>query len=416
MAHENLKTYLYGIPGKKFVAAFTHDIYKWSERVPFEYYNYRIFEELTIRYATQDKTRLGLEKSDHYRFDAVFFIQPGNRALNQHQCYTVGIELKNAVSDLKYDEKIHRYIGWTNFFMLGVPTPLIDAANEKISAIYTEHPECREKIGLLNVETGEILIRPKRAFVAKENMLAVQEQIIYNCLFNEINTVSFKLEDINIIPAEYNSSTEHVELNVQFPNQHKSSELTSEVQVPGTTAVSTSVSGDSEVITEDSSCNDNYTSIHTGCYDEGSSINKETPEEIAQRKEQAKQQRKENAAREAARIASLAKRGETLPTSTAALYNQLKPNAKEIFWAIVDNEGTARRESIAEKTNMSLPTIDRSLPELTQVGVITHEGSRKTGSYVVTVPIDKSASCDTCRLKDTCLYKGASEGQCGKHK
>lgn len=96
MAHENLKKFLIGDAGKRFVKDMTTAAYEWAYKIPSEFFTYRIFEELTIRYDTGEKTRLGLEKNDHYRFDAVFYIQPGRRALNQKQCYNVGIELKNS--------------------------------------------------------------------------------------------------------------------------------------------------------------------------------------------------------------------------------------------------------------------------------------------------------------------------------
>jgi len=130
MAHENLKVHLTGKPGQTFVATLTHMVYPWSVKISDSYINYRIFEEVSIREESSGKTRLDLDYRPHYRFDCVFFIEPGYRALNQRQVYTVGVELKNSKADLTADDKIDHYIGYTDYFFLGVPTELIpDAIN-----------------------------------------------------------------------------------------------------------------------------------------------------------------------------------------------------------------------------------------------------------------------------------------------
>ena len=83
-AHEELKQLLGEQPGKAFALDVTRMVYGWAARIPDKAIRYRIFEELTVRYETGEKTKRGLDKQDHYRFDAVLFIQPGYRALNQN--------------------------------------------------------------------------------------------------------------------------------------------------------------------------------------------------------------------------------------------------------------------------------------------------------------------------------------------
>lgn len=399
MAHEDLKAHLYSDPGKVFVASMTNAVYKWSAKVPSQYYEYRIFEELTIRYSTGTQTRLGLDKSDNYRFDAVFFIKPGYRAVNQHQCYTVGVELKNSKEDLKYDEKIHQYLGWTDFFMIGVPSELIDEAKKKIASLKNEHPETEQKIGLFAVDTGKIEICPKRQIVSQQTKIDIQEQIIYNCIFKDIKAVNFVLEDIEILP---------IELNCEYKEACTSFIDAASVSVEKPQPLYDSSKDSVSIVNEDNrNPGTNAREDNVACED------KQLQEENKQKE---KEIYKANAEKEAKRLAELAKRGESLPTSTLALYNQLKPNGKEIFWSIVDNNGSSKRKDIAKETKMSLPTIDRYLPELTDAGLIEYEGSRKTGRFVVKVSTDKSASCDTCAIKDTCQFKGASEGMCAKHR
>ena len=393
MAHEDLKEHLYKKSGKYFVAALTKHVYKWAMRVPDQYYEYRIFEELTIRYATGERTRLGLEKNDHYRFDAVFFIKPGYRALNQHQCYTVGMELKNSAEDLKYDEKIQNYLGWTDFFMLGVPENLIGEARQKIENITSKYAEAKEKIGLLCIDTGEILIYPRRQLVSQSNKLEIQEQIIYNCIFRDIKTVNFELDEIDLQPIDLKDEYKDV-ANTSIENfQEDLAADPAENQAAPDGNISLSSGKKTDLSNEEKSIND-----------------KKSIE-----KQQAKKQRLEHAAKQTERMAVLAERGKELPPSTALLYNKLRTNSKEIFWVIVDTGGECTREKIAEATGMSIPTIDRFIPELKKSGLIDYEGSRKTGKYVVKSDMEQRTSCDTCSVAEGCPFKGSSEGMCSQY-
>lgn len=368
MAHENLKGHLYADAGKAFVSNLTRAVYIWASRVPDIFYNYRIFEELTIRYATDDKTRLGLDRFDHYRFDAVFFIQPGQRALNQHQCYSAGVELKNSKADLMQDDKIVKYLSWTDFFFIGVPSALIEDAKEKIASVYGEYPNAKGYIGLMNVETGEVVSLPKRQYLTLDNVCKIQEQIIYNVLFNDIKTVSFKLEDVSIEQAQFNDAP-----SLPISSSDSPSESHSDADAP-------SLAPKSET------------------------------------REDNREYRKELAERKAERLKKLSARGESLPSATAAVYNSLDANAKEVFWGIVDSQdGDQTRESLSNITGLSLQKIDRSIVPLCDSGIISREGGKKFGKYVVNLPIDKHASCSTCTLKYECKFVGASSGNCQMH-
>lgn len=378
MAHENLKQHLVGNAGKSFVSTLTRSVYTWASKVPDVFYNYRIFEELTIRYETDEKTRLGLDKQEHYRFDAVFFIQPGQRALNQHQCYTAGVELKNSKSDLMGDDKIVKYLSWTNFFFLGVPSDLIEDAKAKIQEIYKTYLYAKDLIGLMNVETGKIEILPKRQSVTVANTCKIQEQIIYNVLFNEIKTISFSLNEIEVEKAQFNDNPV---LDNFVLEQEKTTENVLSESVPSV----------------DSNTEDNSTIEST--YSETKTKDAEYRKELAERK--------------AERLNALSQRGECLPASTAAIYNALDPNSKEVFWGIVDSqsiEGNITRETLSNATGLSLQKIDRSLVPLTEKGLISREGGKKNGTYVVTVETDKSKTCESCKLYSQCQYVHSNEG------
>lgn len=383
MAHENLKQYLVGNAGKSFVSTLTRAVYSWASKVPDVFYNYRIFEELTIRYETDEKTRLGLDKQEHYRFDAVFFIQPGQRALNQHQCYTAGVELKNSKSDLMGDDKIVKYLSWTNYFFIGVSSDLIEDAKAKIQEIYKTYIYAKDLIGLMNVETGKIEILPKRQSVTVANTCKIQEQIIYNVLFNEIKTISFSLNEIEVEAAHFNE-------NPVLAN----SVLGQDENV---------LSEKNNVLSESVPSVDANSAIENTYYQITSSETKTKDAEY----------RKELAERKAERLNALSQRGECLPASTAAIYNALDPNSKEVFWGIVDSqsiEGNITRETLSNATGLSLQKIDRSLVPLTEKGLISREGGKKNGTYVVTVETDKSKTCESCKLYSQCQYVHSNEG------
>lgn len=382
MAHENLKQYLVENAGKSFVSTLTRAVYTWASKVPDVFYNYRIFEELTIRYETDEKTRLGLDKQDHYRFDAVFFIQPGQRALNQHQCYTAGVELKNSKADLMGDDKIVKYLTWTNYFFIGVPSDLIEDAKTKIQEIYKTYLYAKDLIGLMNVESGEIVVLPKRQSVTVANTCKIQEQIIYNVLFNDIKTISFSLNEIEVQPAHFNDNP------ILYNPVLQQTQSTENVLSTAT-------------ITEDKFAENKF--------DEDKSSQDTTTKDAVHDAEY----RKELAERKAERLKALSKRGECLPASTAAIYNALDPNSKEVFWGIVDSqsiEGNITRESLSNATGLSLQKIDRSLVPLTEKGLISREGGKKNGTYIVTVETDKSKTCESCILYEKCQYVHSNEG------
>lgn len=363
MAHENLKQFLIGDAGKRFVKDMTTATYDWADKVPSDFFNYRIFEELTIRYETGEKTRLGLGKNDHYRFDAVFYIQPGRRALNQKQCYNVGVELKNSKSDLMGDHKIDKYIGWTDFFFVSVPSALIEDAKQKVEDICKENKDLKGLIGVMNVETGEIVSLPKRQDITLENICKLQEQIIYNIIFSDVKDISFKIGDVTDAAPQKTASQED---KAELPNKEKS-------------APSPAPKHDAE---------------------------------------EEKKRRQEYTEKKNEKLRELAERAEELPFETAQVYNKLDTNAKQVFWGILDEQGsdTNTRSQISETSGVSLQKIDRSLVTLTELGLIKREGSKKKGRYTVDMATDKTATCASCKLKDQCDYKGAETGNCAKYR
>jgi hypothetical protein len=67
-----------------------------------------------------EKTRIGLDKKLQIIPDVILFIKPGYRALNQGHCFTIALEIKEFKDDLMRDEKLWKYVGWTDFFFIAV--------------------------------------------------------------------------------------------------------------------------------------------------------------------------------------------------------------------------------------------------------------------------------------------------------
>ena len=203
MAHENLKQQLVSDAGKKFVIGLTSRIYEkkvvniYRKTGNYDFINYRFFEEVTVREYTGKKTRFGEDNPDHYRFDAVFFVEPGYNSLNQRHIYSIGVELKGEKYDLLNDDKMEHYLGYTDFFFIGVPVNLVSYALKRA--------EGNDYIGVFCVDDGKIWLLPSRQEPSYKNQRDLLTQILFANMFNLDfkNSVSIKLdklEDVEILP------------------------------------------------------------------------------------------------------------------------------------------------------------------------------------------------------------------------
>ena len=194
-AHADLKELITSKNIQSFVKDLCLHAYPWTERIPIEYLEYKIFEEFRLREDTGEKTRLGLDKKLQLIPDVVLFIKPGYRALNQQHCFTVALEIKEFKDDLMRDEKLWKYLGWTDFFFIAVPEDLTDFAFKKIDSINEEHPECKNKIGVLGLQTGTMYNSPARSEVTVEKQNLVLQNAVYNYAFKDAQTIIFKPEE-----------------------------------------------------------------------------------------------------------------------------------------------------------------------------------------------------------------------------
>lgn len=363
-AHENLKKYLNQDEGKSFIVELTHQYLPRTEKLPsfpdredgsgkvqLGTYSYRTFEELTIRYETDELNRFGGSKPEHYRFDAVLFVQPGRDSLNQKQCFSVGIEIKGFESDLKQDEKISKYLGWTDFFFIGVPEELIQAAIEK-SAM-------DDRIGVMEITTGKIWKMPVHQKISIENQLAIMQQVFFAVTFKEIKTVVVT-EDFVVEPIEF------LDRPVAFRNE---SNTIPQDSIEGTT--------DSGICHEEKNITPEPKQL--------------SEEELAAREERAEKKRKRQEKVDAAMP--------TLSPNVQASLKEVDLATQTVYVEMLDC-GISNAESIANEVDMSAAAVRTAMAKLVKVGLAEREGSRKTGAYkLIEQPsFNYTKKCENCDL------------------
>ena len=363
-AHEELKQLLGEQPGKAFALDVTRQVYAWAERIPDDAIKYRIFEELTVRYETGEKTKRGLDKQDHYRFDSVLFIQPGYRALNQNQCFTAGIELKNSKADLMGDHKMDKYLGWTDLFFIGVPAAITEDAIKKADEVSEKVFGNKSMVGVFDIENGVIYKMPARKQnVSIENRLKIQEQVIYNVLFDDMKTITAKLEEISIENHPIDETTVGEE---KVPSD-----------VPDTTS--------------DSSSQEKPTKSSKSSLDEDfvKARNEKRAENRAKREELAK---------------DLAERNRLLTAKTREQLVGLSDRDQLVFWCVRDAtvNGGINGINIPSAISQSSAAVNRSLKKIKERGLVTLDGAPKYGKFKVIGDALKSSRCITCRHYDEC--------------
>ena len=397
-AHEEMKRLLAEDPGKAFALGLTRQVYEWADRIPDDAIRYRVFEELTVRHETGEKTKRGLEKQDHYRFDAVLFIQPGYRALNQNQCFTVGIELKGSKADLVADKKMRHYLGWTDLFFIGVPAELTEDAIRKAEEVslevFGDDPDCaKAMVGVFDIENGFIYkMPPRKQRVSLENRLKIQEQVIYNVMFDDMNTVNVKLEEI---------SAESIPLsNLPTKNPPEAAETASDgLKQPQ--ADNTSPGGQNAAKTAktpeklDSGDNSSHETARP------------TPERptldegfVAARNGK----RAENRARREELARDLTERNRLLTNRTREQLAGLSDRDQLVFWTVRDAtaHGGINGIDIPDAIGQSPAAVNRSMKKLKERGLVALDGVPKFGKFKAIGDALKSSRCVTCRLNEEC--------------
>lgn len=390
-AHEGLKQLLGEQSGKAFALDVTRLVYGWAERIPDDAIRYRIFEELTVRYETGEKTKRGLDKQDHYRFDAVLFIQPGYRALNQNQCFTVGIELKNSKADLMGDHKMDKYLGWTDLFFIGVPADITEDAIRKADEVSEKVFGNKSMVGVFDIENGIIYKIPsQKQNVSMENRLKIQEQVIYNVLFDEMKTFTIKLEEISIENRPIDK------INIGEENNQEDNKETATIEQALSTPMATAPSEvPSGILSE------NPSEVSDTASDSSSQEKPPLDEEFVKARNE---KRAENRAKREELAKDLAKRNSLLTTKIREQLAGLSDRDQLVFWCVRDatTHGGINGTDIPSAIGQSSAAVNRSIKKLKEGDLVSLDGAPKYGKFKVIGDALKSSRCVTCRHNDEC--------------
>lgn len=340
-AHADLKKLLASKNMQAFVVDLCHYVYEWSEFIPAEGLEYKIFEEFRLRQNTGEKTRLGLDKKQQLIPDVVLFVKPGYRSLNQGQCFTVVLEIKGEKGDLMSDDKLYKYLGWTDFLFVAVPADLADDAQSKVDQINADHPETISKIGIVQLDTGTICRWPKRSEVTVEKQNLVLQNAVYNYAFKDAKTIFFT-------PEELPTSSEN--------------------------------------------------NMQENCILKKESNKQNSDEEKAARKAAflARQEFREK------RAVELAEKSTVLNEDIRQRLMAQSPKAQEVFWKIRESKNGKQLQDIVSELDYSQRTAAYGLASLTSAGLIKRDGSRKTGAYTVTDIAACDTTCATCSIALQC--------------
>ena len=374
--HAELKNLLKGKKIQAFVKDMCLYAYPWTERIPVQYLEYKIFEEFRLREDTGEKTRLGLDKKLQVIPDVILFIKPGYRALNQGHCFTVALEIKEFKDDLMRDEKLWKYVGWTDFFFIAVPDDLTQYAFEKIVEVNNEHPETLSKIGVLGLETGELYSHPQRSEVSIEKQNLVLQSAVYNYAFKDAKTIIFK-------PEEPVSAVSTPKEHVTDEKDSQKNNLQEDCKLNG---------GDTKQY--DTSGNN----LQENCTLKGENNKQYSDEEKAARKAAflARQEFREKQAVE------LAGKSTVLSEEVRQRLTTLPQKTQDMFWKIRESDNGKQLQDIVSELGYSQRTAAYGLASLTSAGLVKREGSRKTGAYTVTDIAACDTTCATCSIALQC--------------
>ena len=255
------------------------------------------------------------------------------------------------------DEKLWKYVGWTDFFFIAVPDDLTQYAFEKIVKINNEHPETLSKIGVLGLETGELYSHPQRSEVSIEKQNLVLQNAVYNYAFKDAKTIFFTPEEppIPVTSTEKNISEEDTKISAQ-------------------------------------------NNLQENCILKEENNKRLSDEEKAARKAAflARQEFREK------RAEVLSEKASVLPEEARQRLSSLSLKTQEVFWKIREAEAGKQLQEMATELDYSPRTIAYGLSSLTSAGLVKRAGSRKTGAYTVTDIAACDTTCATCSIALQC--------------
>lgn len=119
----------------------------------------------------EDNVSRAPEDKMYFEHDALFYQsvwRPEEKKDFLFVHVTTAVEIKASAADLLKDPKIDQYLGATQYFFIAVPEEILEEAVVKIR----EAPETMPYKGIVNVDTGEIVVMPQRqSLVSRDRLL-----------------------------------------------------------------------------------------------------------------------------------------------------------------------------------------------------------------------------------------------------
>lgn len=188
-SHRTEKEMLKSINGETFLTNFIK-----SEELRLTTYNYEycdirahIIEEYPIPISV-GKNKLGGNNVKTRHIDFVYILCPGNYAIFRKECFSIGVEIKTSIRDMYRNPlQINNYFGKTDYMFLCVPSHMLEEAMNYVDS--------EDRLGLFDIETGEILKFPVKQDVGSE----WKEKLLYRALFAEpiLPMMQFKPRETN---------------------------------------------------------------------------------------------------------------------------------------------------------------------------------------------------------------------------
>ena len=270
----------------------------------------------------------------------------------------------------------------------GVPADLTEDAIKKADEVSQEVFGNKSMVGVFDIENGVIYKMPaQKQIVSMENRLKIQEQVIYNVLFDDMKSITIKLEEISIenrpidkisIGEENNQETATIEQ--ALPTLTAPSEVPSEI-----------LSGTPSDISDTASDNTSREKTTKTSLDE---------DFVAARNEK----RAENRAKREELAKDLAKRNSLLTTKVREQLAGLSDRDQLVFWCIRDAtaHGGINGIDIPSAIGQSSAAVNRSMKNLKEHDLVALDGTPKYGKFKVIGDALMSSRCITCRLNDEC--------------
>lgn len=158
--HNSLKKRLSQEQGKKMTSSLYRSIYP-SAKMHFEYYRK---DEVVL-----PGNGLQIQKTGYRKPDSILVVNPLAKN-HRGETFTIAIEVKVRKESFNEDNKYPKYLGWTDFLLIAVPAKISAYVNSRITNPY---------IGVVDIDTGDIVRMPMRQAIPPERELFVIRKMMF---------------------------------------------------------------------------------------------------------------------------------------------------------------------------------------------------------------------------------------------